>query len=49
MANSHLHIPNLATRQRLLANLRRTHLEMEELNLELAEMIAKLESDLQKH
>ncbi|MBP0021662.1 MAG: hypothetical protein J7647_29415 [Cyanobacteria bacterium SBLK] len=48
MTNSHARIPDLATRQRLLANLRRTHLAMEELNLELAEMIAKLESDRQQ-
>lgn len=36
-------IPNIVTRQRLLANLRRTRLEIEALNLELAEIIGRLE------
>jgi hypothetical protein len=36
-------IPDPITVQRLLANLRRTHLEMEQFNLELEEINAKLE------
>jgi hypothetical protein len=36
-------IPNIATRQRLLANLRQTRLEIEALNLELAKIIGRLE------
>ena len=48
MADSNPRIPDLETRQRLLANLRRTHLEMQELNLELDEMIRRLERDFQQ-
>ncbi|MEG4319227.1 MULTISPECIES: hypothetical protein [unclassified Microcoleus] len=36
-------IPDPETAKRLLANLRRTHLEMEQFNLELAEINARLE------
>jgi hypothetical protein len=38
-------IPDPETAKRLLANLRRTHLEMEQFNLELAEINARLEKD----
>jgi hypothetical protein len=41
--NKQPRIPDLATRQRLLTNLRRTHLEMQESNLELEEIIVKFE------
>lgn len=41
--NQQPRIPDSQTEKRLLANLHRTHLEMEEFNLELAEINAKLE------
>lgn len=41
--NQQPRIPDPQTAKRLLANLHRTHLEMEEFNLELAEINAKLE------
>ena len=41
-------IPNPETSKRLLANLRRTRLEMAEFNLELAEINARLEHELQQ-
>ncbi|CAC5343689.1 hypothetical protein PA905_07060 [Planktothrix agardhii CCAP 1459/11A] len=41
-------IPDRTTRERLLANLRRTHLEMEQFNLELEEINAKLEAVIRK-
>jgi hypothetical protein len=37
-------IPDFPTRERLLANLRQTHLEMEQFNLELEEINAQLEA-----
>jgi hypothetical protein len=37
-------MPDPKTAERLLANLRRTHLEMQEFNLELEEISAKLEN-----
>jgi hypothetical protein len=40
------HIPNPEIRDRLLANLRRTRLELREVNLELAELNARLEQDI---
>lgn len=40
--------PDPETAKRLLANLRRTHLEMEQFNLELAEINAMLE-ELNRH
>lgn len=39
-------IPDPETSKRLLANLRRTRLEMEEFNLELAQINARLEHEL---
>jgi hypothetical protein len=39
-------IPTPETSKRLLANLRRTRLELAECNLELAEINARLERDL---
>lgn len=39
-------IPTPETSKRLLANLRRTRLELAECNLELAEINARLEHDL---
>lgn len=41
-------IPDPETSKRLLANLRRTRLEMEEFNLELAEINAKLEEHVRQ-
>lgn len=41
-------IPDPETAKRLLANLRRTHLEMEEFNQELAEINARLEHDIRQ-
>lgn len=41
-------IPDPETSKRLLANLRRTRLELEETNLELAEINAKLEHDIRQ-
>jgi hypothetical protein len=40
-------VPDPETAKHLLANLRRTHLEMEEFNLELEEITAKIEHDIQ--
>jgi hypothetical protein len=37
-------MPDPETAERLLANLRRTHLEMQEFNLELEDIAAKLEN-----
>jgi DNA-binding protein H-NS len=42
------HIPDPETSKRLLANLRRTRLEMAEFNLELAEISAQLEHELRQ-
>jgi hypothetical protein len=42
------HIPDPETVKRLLANLRQTHREMEEFNLELAEINAQLEQQLRQ-
>ena len=39
-------IPDPETSKRLLANLRRTRLEMEEFNLELAQINARLQHEL---
>jgi hypothetical protein len=44
--NKQPHIPDPETSKRLLANLRRTRLEMEEFNLQLDEIIARFEQDL---
>lgn len=41
-------IPDPETSKRLLANLRRTRLEMAEFNLELAEINARLEQELRQ-
>lgn len=41
-------IPDPETSKRLLANLRRTRLEMAEFNLELAEISARLEHELRQ-
>jgi len=41
-------VPDPETAKHLLANLRRTHLEMEEFNLELEEITAKIEHDIQQ-
>lgn len=41
--NDQPHMPDPAVDSRLIANLRRTRLEMEELGLQLEEVIAKLE------
>ncbi len=41
-------IPDSETSKRLLANLRRTRLEMEEFNLQLDEISAKLEEELRE-
>jgi hypothetical protein len=45
---SHLRVPDLDTSQRLLANLRRTRLEIEAFNLELAEISSRLELETTK-
>ena len=43
-------VPDPETATRLLTNLRRTHLEMKQFNLEIAEINAKLEeANRQKH
>ncbi len=39
-------VPDPETSERLLTNLRRTHLEMAAFNLELAEINARLEYDI---
>ena len=44
--NKQPRIPDPETSKRLLANLRRTRLEMEEFNLQLDEIIARFEQDL---
>lgn len=41
-------VPNPETSKRLLANLRRTSLEMQEFNLELDEIDAKLEHEVRQ-
>ncbi len=41
-------IPDPETSKRLLANLRQTHWEMEEFNLELAEINAQLERNIRQ-
>jgi hypothetical protein len=41
-------VPNPETVKRLLANLRQTHLEMSEFNLELEEIAARVEQDIQQ-
>jgi hypothetical protein len=41
-------IPDPETAKRLLNNLRRTHIEMEEFNLELEQITAKLERDIRQ-
>ena len=46
--NQKPHIPEPETSKRLLAKLRRTRLELEENNLELAEINAKLEHDIRQ-
>ena len=46
--NDQLHIPDPEVDKRLLANLRRSRLEMEELGLQLEEVIANLERDLRQ-
>jgi hypothetical protein len=40
--------PSPETTKRLLANLRQTHLEMSEFNLELEEIAARVEHDIQQ-
>ena len=42
------HAPDSETSKRLLANLRQTRLEMREFNLELEEIMARLEQDLRQ-
>jgi hypothetical protein len=44
--NDRPHVPNPETAKRLLANLRQTHLEMHEFNLELEEIAAQVEHDI---
>lgn len=44
--NQEPRIPDPETSKRLLNNLRRTHLEMKEFNLELEEIIAKIDQEL---
>jgi hypothetical protein len=39
-------IPDPETRERLLANLRRTHLEMQEFNLQIEEITNKLKQEI---
>jgi hypothetical protein len=41
-------IPNPEVAKRLLANLRQTHLEMNEFNIELDRLVARIERDLQQ-
>ncbi|MBW4618964.1 MAG: hypothetical protein KME17_06355 [Cyanosarcina radialis HA8281-LM2] len=41
-------IPDPETAKRLLNNLRRTHIEMEEFNLELEKITAQLEHDIRQ-
>ncbi len=41
-------LPDPETAKRLLKNLRKTHREMEEFNLELAEINAQLERDIRQ-
>jgi hypothetical protein len=44
MIDNQSRMPDPETAERLLANLRRTHLEMQEFNLELEDIAAKLEN-----
>lgn len=46
--NNQPRIPDPETAQRLLANLRQTHLEMHEFNLELDAITARVEADIQQ-
>ncbi|NJM76089.1 MAG: hypothetical protein HC852_10210 [Acaryochloridaceae cyanobacterium RU_4_10] len=46
--NNQPRIPDPETAQRLLANLRQTHLEMCEFNLELEAITARVEYDIQQ-
>lgn len=46
--NDQLRVPDPEVDKRLLANLRRSRLEMEELGLQLEEVIANLERDLRQ-
>lgn len=48
MINNLPPIPNQETRNRLLNNLRRTHLELEEFGLELDKIISTLEQKKQE-
>lgn len=41
-------VPDPETAKRLLVNLRRTHLEMEEFNLEIAEITTRLEHNIRQ-
>jgi hypothetical protein len=43
-----LQIPNKETRQRLIANLRKTRLNLQEFGLELEELIAGIEKDIRE-
>ena len=46
--NNQPRIPDPETAKRLLANLRQTHLEMHEFNLELEALTAQVEADIQQ-
>ena len=46
--NEELQIPNEETRQRLIANLHKTRLELQEFGFELEEIIAQIEKDIRE-